>query len=855
MFSGHSKWSFAVGFALVLASPLLMRCAPNEPYKRIAGGVEVKTPTGVVRAEFCSEQSARIVAGTAIDSYKSTVPAVLAHCGGVQFKASVVNRMVTIQTEKLRIEINPANGTVRFLSASGETLTGEAPGSTSSSTERVFQLADGEALYGLGQHQEGFLNLRDIPIRLLQANTNIAIPFLVSTHGYGLLWNNAALTDFNPADQEISLDSNNAGSFTSGPEGEYGFQLSGNGREKLILNVDENPVINMRNMWLPTTAGGKIHLAAHTTYRIAAETGGGTHLAVRFPSSTMRFRSQTGEAVDYYFLYGPKPEAVVASYRYLTGAAPMLPRWAYGFWQCRERYASQQQILDTAAEFRQRKIPVDVFVQDWQYWGKYGWNAMRFDENFYPDPAVMMKMLHAENLHLMLSVWAKFGSETELHQAFQKSNSLLHSAAATGEPGESKERESWVDLFNPQVQKDYWEAIRTRLFNLGIDGWWLDASEPEGDPLDKDTTFLGAGRTVRNAYPLFETSAVFAGQKAADPDRRVVILSRSAYTGQQRNASISWSGDISGNWETLRRQIPAGLNFSSAGMPYWTTDTGGFFRPRDQYTSPEYRELLIRWFEFGAFNPVFRIHGYQSETEMWKYGTEAERILRQYDELRYRMMPYIYSTAWGVTSRGEGVMKALPMVYPQDTAVRESTDSFLFGNALLIAPVVQKGAVSRNVVLPATDDWIDFWSGKKLQGGRSVVAEAPLDRLPMYARAGSIVPMGPVLQSTADVEDPIELRIYGGRDADFVLYEDSGDGYAYEHGERAIVSMHWNDKQRELLLSARNGSFAGMRAKRTFNVVLVSEGRGTGVGICAKPDQTVVYEGHPMKVHLRRTEQ
>jgi alpha-D-xyloside xylohydrolase len=564
----------------------------------------------------------------------------------------------------------------------------------------------------------------------------------------------------------------------------------------------------------------------------------------------MAFRSETGKAIDYYFIYGPEPSRVVAQYREFTGAAPLLPRWAYGFWQCRERYSSQQQILDTAAEFRSRKIPVDVLVQDWQYWGKYGWNAMRFDEGQYPDPAEMMTSLHRQNFHLVISVWAKFGAETAVNQEMKKEHLVLTSVASTAEPGETREREDWADLFNPKAQKAFWADIDKNLFNDGLDGWWLDASEPEGDPLKTDDTSLGTGKTVRNAFPLFETSAVYQGQRTADPSKRVVILSRSAFTGQQRNGSISWSGDISANWETLRRQIPAGLNFGMSGFPYWTTDIGGFFRPTDQYTSADYHELLIRWFQFGAFCPIFRIHGYQSKTEMWNYGPEVDKILREYDELRYRLMPYIYSSAWGITSRGEILMKALPFVYPDDSSLRDITDQFLFGDSLLVNPVAEQNATTRNVVLPAGTGWVDFWTGQRYSGGQTIVAEAPLERMPILVREGSIVPLGPVVQSTADNEDPLEIRIYAGKDADFLLYEDSGDGYAYEQSAKATIHLHWDDRGNTLSIGDRTGAFPGMKSERTFRVVLVKPKRGVGLESDAGTDRPVKYKGHKMTINL-----
>jgi len=830
---------------------------------QMASGAIVHCDTGIVHVEVCSERVIHILTSASPTPSKSLVPTVIRLCDGAKFTTSSDHAAFRIQTSKLKIEISKDTGSVRFLASDGQTILSEkpdrgrtiAPADVEGSKDGIrqeFLLSPGEALYGLGQHQEGFLNVRDIPVRLLQANTNIAIPFFISTKGYGLLWNNAALTDFDPATEAIPLDGTGAGTFRTGQEGEYGFLLSGNDRSKLRLSVDGQQIIDIKNMWVAGSAGAKIHLAANTTYKVMAESGGNTKLSVRAPSDTMAFRSETGEGVDYYFIYGPEPSQIIAQYRDFTGAVPLLPRWAYGFWQCRERYSSQQQILDTAAEFRKRKIPVDVLVQDWQYWGRYGWNAMRFDEHDYPDPAQMTTQLHQENLHLVASVWAKFGSETAVDQDMQKEHLLLPSAADPREPGETQAKEDWADLFNPEAQKLFWSELNGGLFQEGLDGWWLDASEPEGDPLKGVLTHLGPGELVRNAYPLYETTAVYQGQRATTDQKRVVILTRSAFTGQQRNGTISWSGDISANWETLRRQIPAGLSFSMSGLPYWTTDIGGFFRPVDQYTSDAYHELLIRWFEFGTFCPIFRIHGYQSKTEMWNYGPEVEKILTQYDELRYRLMPYIYSTAWGVTSRGETVMRALPFVYPNDLALRDVDDEFLFGNSLLVNPVTQPNAASRSVILPASSDWVDFWSGRAYHGGQLIVADSPLDQIPILVKTGSIVPMGPVVQSTADAQDPIEIRVYGGRDADFLLYEDSGDSYAYEHGARATIHLHWDNRRNALSIGNRSGTFPGMRMKRTFRIVLVKQGHGIGFGSDSGVDRAVTYDGHQMRINLGR---
>jgi alpha-D-xyloside xylohydrolase len=840
---------------------VFLTCAARsiaEPVERTANGLRIHSAVGITTVEVCSESVIHVVAGKSVTPPNSLVPAVIRPCAETAFTVSSDSSGFHITTNKLKVDVAADSGSVRFSRKDGKTILAEVPNPRLKGTddpgapraiEQTFLLSPDEVLYGLGQHQEGFLNVRDVPVRLLQANTDIAIPFLISTSGYGLLWNNPSLTDFNPADQEIMLDENGKGVFQSGPEGEYGFLLSGNGRDKLCLTVNGETVIDLKNMWLPWSAGGRIHLAANTTYNLTAESGGNARLFARSPSNTMAFRSDAGSAVDYYFMYGPAPDRILASYRLFTGDAPLLPRWAYGFWQCRERYSSQQQILDTASEFRKRRIPVDVLVQDWQYWGKYGWNALRFDEREYPDPATMMSALHGQNFHMVISVWAKFGIETAVNREMQDAHLLLTSAASTGEPGEAKEPENWADLFNPKAQKAFWSDLDHSLFRFGLDGWWLDASEPEGDPLKDDQTFLGPGKVLRNAYPLFETSAVYQGERATTETKRVVILSRSAYAGQQRNGSISWSGDIAANWETLRRQIAAGLSFGMSGFPYWTTDIGGFFRPADQYTSADYHELLIRWFQFGAFCPIFRIHGFRSETEMWKYGPEVERILRQYDELRYRLLPYIYSSAWGITSRGEILMKALPFAYPDDRSLRDTRDQFMFGDSLLVNPVTEPHATNRQAVLPLGAGWVDFWTGQNYRGGQSIVADAPLDRIPMFVREGSILPLGPLVQSASDVADPLDIRVYRGKDADFLLYEDAGDGYAYEHGERATIRLHWDDRRNTLSIGDRSGSFPGLRSERTFRVTLVAKGHG--VGIETEPvGRTVKYDGHHLVLSL-----
>ena len=817
-----------------------------------SGGITFRTASGAMRIEFCGDRVVHVIASRTADLPTPKVPVVTQACRAGALKAETRNNEIRLSSSAVTVVVNPENGAITFLSKDGRAVLAEPQEGGKSfdipsnaeaklwDLQQSFLSPSDEALYGLGQHQEGIFNLRGVPIRLHQANTNISIPFLLSSAGYGILWNNPSLTDFNPADQLIAIDSNTSkGKFTTGGKGLYGFLLSSDNRKQLAVEVNGQPVIDLHNMWTPTSASGVMELESNREYEVSAQGGpGGIQLAVRPPQGTTTFRSEVGQAIDYYFFYGPDLNRVISDYRSLTGEAPLFPKWAYGYWQCRERYHSQQEILDTAAEFRRRKLPVDALVQDWQYWGKYGWNAMKFDEDHYPRPKELLDQLHSLDLHLMVSVWSRFGEDTDVYKRM-----AAHSFLIPGTP--------WMDFFNPDAQTAFWTEANGGIFKDGMDAWWMDASEPEFDVLKGKSTFLGSGESVRNAYPLYVTKAIYEGQRATTDRKRVVILTRSAFAGQQRNAAASWSGDITGDWPTLRRQIAAGLSFSMAGMPYWTTDIGGFFRPADQYSSDEYHELLIRWFEYGTFCPIFRVHGYQSNAELWNYGPQVESILTQFDELRYRLIPYIYSAAWGVTSRGETLMRAIPLEFTSDPGGREIQDEFLFGPALLINPIAQKGATQRSVYLPAASDWVDFWTGKRFHGGHTITADAPLDRIPIYAKSGSMVAFGPRIQSASAKADPIELRVYSGMDADLSFYEDEGDSYNYEHGAFSLIPIHWDNESETITVGDRKGSFPGMLDHRTFRIVIVREGNGIGIGSTPLPDASIDYDGTAASIQIR----
>ncbi len=558
--------------------------------------------------------------------------------------------------------------------------------------------------------------------------------------------------------------------------------------------------------------------------------------------------SEVASAIDYYFLYGPEFDSLVAGYRRLTGDAPMFPRWAYGFWQCKNRYTSQKEILDVAHKYRELEIPVDGIVQDWFWW--YTMGEPVFDSSRYPSPSGMIEDLHRNNFHLMISFWPYFYPGTKTYEDMEHRGFFIdktkvgrfHPAGA-----------ALYDAFNPDARKYYWTLLDTALFRRGVDAWWLDTTEPETEGqetnvLVRNRTALGSGARYANMFPLMTTTGVYTGQRAASDRKRVFILSRSAYAGSQRTAACVWSGDVNSDWVFFRKQIPAGLNYSLSGLPYWTTDIGGFLlgKPDD----PAYRELFVRWFQFGCFNPIFRVHGTRApnENELWSYGSEAQKILVSFDRLRYRLLPYVYSLAWMTTNDRYTPMRALVMDFRTDSRAASVGDQFMFGPALLVNPVTQPSATSREVYLPA-GMWYDFWTGLATKGGKSVTVKAPLERIPLFARAGSILPLGPDLQWASEKRaDPLEIRIYRGADGSFTLYEDEGDSYDYEKGLHAEIPIRWDDARQVLTLDGRRGVFPGMLERRTFRIVFVGRDHGTGIGPSARPDRIVEYTGAPLEI-------
>ena len=748
---------------------------PEKGIERQSDGVLFTMQTGLLRLEVCSDSIVRVLY-TPTSSFPDVkhLAVIKTSWPRAHFSVASTDKEVTLSTAQLRVTVARQDGVIVFSDAAGKRLMQDSSRAmtpvvvngekTYRAEEFVALWGSPEGFYGLGQHQAGVWNYRGESVDIAQDNSNISLPMLLSTNGYGLFWDNPSRSRFNN----------------------------------------------------------------------------------RFMQS-LYISSEVADQIDYYFLYGPEFDKIVAAYRELTGAAPMFGKWAYGFWQCKNRYQSQKELLEVAHKYRELHIPVDNLVQDWFWWKIKG--DFEFNDH-YPDPRGMIDDLHRNHFHLMISVWPYFDPGSKVYEEVDKRGYFIdRTKAAAFHPAGM----ALYDAFNPAARKFYWQLMDNVLFKIGADAWWLDTTEPETEGretniLVSDKVAAGNGARYANLYPLMTTSAVYDGQRSVTDQKRVFILSRSAYAGIQRNSAAAWSGDINSDWETFKRQIPAGLNLMLSGIPYWTTDIGGFTDGNPD--SPAYRELFLRWFEYGTFCPIFRVHGTRTtnQNELWSYGADAQEILTRYDTLRYRLMPYIYSLAWQVTHAGYTLMRPLVMDYREDVTARNIGDQFLFGPALMVSPVTDYGVDQRRVYLPNTT-WTNFWSGESFSGGKFIMAAAPLETLPLFARAGSILPLGPAMEySSQKPEDPVELRIYPGADADFTLYEDDGLTYEYEKGAYATIPIHWDDAKHTLTIGARQGSLPGILEHRTFNIVWVGPGHGVGVSPSGTVDKTVSYSGTAVTV-------
>jgi alpha-D-xyloside xylohydrolase len=749
--------------------------APMNPVTAIQqqpDGVLFTMKTGVLKIQVCTASIVHLVY-SATSSFPNLPDYVITKTTWPtpQWTMQSTDDDVTILTSRLKVVVMRKDGAITYRDLEGKQLVQEGTrkltpvrvnGENTYRAESFMSVyGSHEGFYGLGQHQAGVWNYRGESVDISQDNSNISVPFLISSNGYGIFWNNTSRSRFNN----------------------------------------------------------------------------------RF-ANYLYISSEVAEVVEYYLFYGPELDKVVASYRDLTGQAPMFGKWAYGFWQCKNRYRSQEEILSVARKYRELHIPVDNIVQDWFWWNHKGEHV--FNKN-YPDPKGMVDQLHRDNFHLMISVWPFFEPGSTVYDEMKQQGWFIDQFKFAKPPYHTAGMAVY-DATNPEARKYYWQLMNKALFNIGIDAWWLDTTEPETEGQEENILLhhslaIGSGDRYTNIYPLMTTGAVYNGQRSASSEKRAFILSRSAFAGNQRYAVTAWSGDINSDFLSFKRQIPAGLNFALSGIPYWTSDIGGFVSgdPDD----PAYRELFVRWFQFGTFNPILRVHGTRKtdQNELWSYGPDAQKILINFDNLRYRLLPYIYSLAWQTTSESYTPMRPLVMDFRTDVRAQNVGDQFMFGPAFLVNPVTEPATTTRRIYLPQAK-WYDFWTGTTADGGRVIDAAAPLDRLPLYVRAGSILPLGPEMEwSSEKPEDPIELRIYPGADGDFTLYEDEDDNYNYETGLHATIPFHWDDAKHTLAIGDRKGEFPGMLQTRTFQIVFVDKNQGMGVAVNGKPDKVVQYSG------------
>ena len=773
---------------------------------------------------------------------------------------------VTIDAAQQSVVVRNRKGVVIFRADEHQLRASSVAGEPVYEATLRFNSPADEYLFGLGQFQDGYTNVRGLSRRLTQVNTQISIPLILSNKGYGLLWNNYGMTEFNPIGQSVVLQrQDGAGqqevvNVTSTQGGrsevrvrnvfEADIDVPAAGCYSILLDVgqtmarrhdleiDGKKVIDMHNLWLPPTASVLVDLS-QGRHKLTAELERGDKPVVYYApvQDQTVFRSPVANCVDYTLFVGSADEAI-ATFRHLSGDVPLMPRWAMGYIHCRERFHSQDEIIQTAQRFRKEHLPLDVIVQDWQWWGKYGWNAMQFDEDHYPAPDQLVQQLHAMNVRLMLSVWSKIDKNSQLGKEMLQKGYYI--------PGTD-----WIDFFNPDAANAYWQNFSQRLLKpYAIDAWWQDATEPENDDLVGRRIGGGKypGELFRNVYPLMVNKTVYEGLRQDDPQRRPMILTRCGFPGIQRYGSAMWSGDVGNDFETLRRQIVAGLGMQAAGQPWWTYDAGGFFRPGDQYTNQAYIQRMLRWIETSTFLPLMRVHGYVSNTEPWNFGPEAQQVITRCLQLRYRLLPYIYSNAAAVSMQGGTLMRPFVFDFPDDALALQQSCEYMFGKTLLVSPVTEADVHQWQTYLPQNaGGWYDFATNRHFDGGQTVTTAVDIAAIPVFARGGSILPLGPVVESSAEAvahtvlagsaDQPIEIRIYPGADADFTLYDDEGTNNDYEQGAFRTIPMHWDNASRTFTIGKARGAYEGMSREIHFTVSLP-----------ASTPQSVVYQGKPVKM-------
>ncbi|MCC3214425.1 DUF5110 domain-containing protein [Chryseobacterium sp. X308] len=789
-----------------------------QSYQKTDSGLKFSADHMNVEVKFYGENTIRIIKYPAGRLFVKNSLSVIKQEQKIKFSVSEKNNVISLKTNDLLLSINTKNGVITYTLPSGKELLKETAndfkpfndaGTQTYSVRQDFQLEKDEPVYGLGILQNEKMSQRNTDVKMIQNNTWDFVPFFQSVKGYGVFWDNYSPTQFTDTPQKTS------------------------------------------------------------------------------------FSSEVGDGIDYYFIYGKNADGVVAGMRDLTGNVPMLPLWTYGYWQSKERYKSQNELTEVVKKYRDLKVPLDGIIQDWQYWGNnYQWNAMDFISPDFPDAKKMVQEIHDMNAHLSVSIWSSFGPMTKQYREMDPKG-MLFNISTWPESG----RDVWppdmnypsgvrvYDAYNPEARNIYWKYLNKGVFSLGVDSWWMDSTEPDHlsqKAEDLDTkTYLGSFRKVRNAYPLMTVGGVYDHQREATSDKRVFILTRSAFAGQQRYAANTWSGDVNSSWETLRKQVPAGLNFSLTGNPNFNSDIGGFFagvyKRNGGPKNPMFQELYVRWLQYGTFTPMMRSHGTDVAREIYQFGNKGDVVydaIEKFIRLRYSMLPYIYSVSHNVSKNGSSFMRALSMDFPSDKKTWDMNNEYLFGKSLLVAPVLNAQYTPEKTVktdenegwnktdgnkdnsvtnidfsqnktvkvyLPEGTDWFDFWTNEKQSGGKEIQKSVNLQSIPLYAKAGTIIPLGPDVQYATEKKwDHLTIKVYPGSDTDFILYEDEFDNYNYEKGAYTEIPFHWNEKSKTLTIDSRKGKYQGMIETRSFTLIL-PDGR----------QKTVNYSGQKTDIHFK----
>jgi alpha-D-xyloside xylohydrolase len=796
----YKKYLLILGFLLIgtIFTKQLTE-AQIVSFTKDADGITCSLEKGIMKIKLCKDDivEVKFTELTALSDKKSLVINNVWSTPPV-FGVDENNTEIILTTSRLKVIINKLTNKIVYTDLKNSVVLSEddknakqvipttVAGISTNSCITVFKSPADEALYGLGCHPEDTLSInykgrnQDMAIKYMTG----AIPVLLSTKGYGLLWDNYSASEF------------------------YGAESS---------------------------------------------------------NTKFKYVSESGTMVDYYFFYGPDFDKIIALYREATGKAPMFPKWAFGLFQSQDRYKSQEEVLSVKDNYRNNKYPVDCIVQDWFYWEPNVIGSHLLYPTRYPNPQYMVDELHKANIHAMISIWPVFAAGTPNFEEMKNAGNLT---SITWDNAMTHSMDSYYDAHSSKARDMYWKQAKDSLFvRYGWDAWWVDQCEPDnGGLLDerrKANFEPGKGIDFFNTYALMHSTGLYDHWRKDIPNKRVFLLIRQAFAGQQRNSATLWSSDITCTFRAYKSQVPQGINACASGIPYWTSDIGGYHLRWNapDWSAPANRELFTRWFQFGTFSPIFRIHGKGERAIFSKNWDENTReILLKYDNLRYRLLPYIYSLSWKVTNEDYTIMRSLAFDFRSDPGIVNIPDQYMFGPAFLVNPVTEQmyslgndntTVKSRQVYLPKDADWYDFWTGKICSGGQTIAAAAPIETMPLFVRAGSIVPMGPFLQySTEKPANPIELRIYPGANGVFTIYEDENDTYNYEQGKYATILLKWNDSKKTLSISDRIGEFNGMIIERVFNVVLVNEKQGIGVDLCNKPYKTITYNGKKMEVKL-----